>query len=427
MNRKKRFVRLKNAAAQELTEMRKREKELINAKENAERNNQVKSEFLLRVSQEMRAPMNTIMSMTNIARTAIGPESKDEYFEKINSTSRHLMRIIDDVLDLTEIENGTFRLINAEFAFRHMINGVVDDANIYTVEKRQSLSVDIDPALPEIISGDEYYLSQVIVNLLANASKFTPEKDSIRLRAFIREKYDDDEFMLQIEVTDTGAGISDEQQANLFTSFEKFDIGLDRKFDGIGLGLIISRNIIELMGGSIWVKSEPGKGSTFSFTIKTRKNKTASAETETQNDIEPDFSGLLDIFEDEISFEGKTALLVEDVEMNREIVMTALENTRINIECAENGREAVDLFKAAPEKYDIILMDINMPEMDGLTATRVIRSLGIPEGTHVPIIALTANVLPKDVKDCLSAGMNDHIGKPIDFDELLNKIAKYIK
>ena len=222
---------------------------------------------------------------------------------------------------------------------------------------------------------------------------------------------------LQIEVIDNGIGISKEQQKDIFLSFKQVYGGIDRKYGGAGLGLAFSKRIIELMGGEIRVESETGKGAKFTFTVNVE---TSGHESSGAGRQEFDFSS-----EPGISFEGKTALLAEDIEINREIVMAMLENTRIQIVSAENGRRAFDLFSASPEIYDIILMDINMPEMDGMEAARRIRALGAP-GFRVPIIAITANVFPEDVKKYLAAGMNDHIGKPIDFDNLMRKLEKYM-
>jgi len=207
-------------------------------------------------------------------------------------------------------------------------------------------------------------------------------------------------------VIDNGIGISDEQSEKLFIPFEQVNGGSDRQFGGAGLGLVISKHIVGLMDGEIKIESEPGKGSKFIFTIKTQMGV-----PEVKN-------------ETPISLEGKTALLAEDVEINREIVMAMLEDTGLTIKCAENGRIALDMFSADPDLFDVILMDINMPEMDGVEATKHIRELDIDKAKSIPIIAMTANVLMSEVEAYLRIGVTDHVGKPVDFDKLLSKLDK---
>ena len=379
---------------------------LIIAKETAEKSSRQRSEFMSRMSHEMRTPMNAIMGMTTLAKSAAETEKRDDMLDKINDASGHLLKLIDDVLDMSDIEDNKLRLSVSEFSFAVMIREILNKANPDIKAKQQSLTTDIDPSIPDTLIGDERRLTQVILNLLSNASKFTPEQGSIQIGAHVRE-VEDETLTLRIEIIDNGIGMSAEQQLRLFIPFEQADGGIDRKFGGAGLGLAISKHIVMLMGGEISVESKPGKGSKFILTIKT-----GLRAPEAQED-------------DPVSLEGKTALLAEDVEINREIVIAMLEGTGLQIECAENGRIALDLFTAVPGKYDVILMDVNMPEMDGVEATRKIRALDVPEGAAVPIIAMTANVLMSEVETYLDAGMTDHVGKPVDFDKLLNKLYKY--
>ena len=285
---------------------------------------------------------------------------------------------------------------------------VFDEAGSLFGEKNQSFTIDIDPSIPEILICDEKRIAQVIGILLSNAGKFTGDRGSIQFKAFVLNM-EKDVLAIQIEVADNGIGISKEQQKNLFAAFEQVDGGIDRKYGGAGSGLYISKNIAEIMGGGIWMESEPDKGSKFAFTFKTQIKA-------------PDTKAAAPV-----SFHGKTALLAEDVDVNRDIVMAMLKDTRLNFVCAANGREAVEIFASDPAKFDVIFMDINMPGMDGVEATRRIRSLGTPEGDKVPIIAMTANVLPDEVRNYLNAGMNAHIGKPIDFDQFLRMICMYMR
>ena len=380
---------------------------LIIDRELAEKSSRARSEFLSRMSHEMRTPMNAIMGMARLAKNTPEAENRDKMIDNILGASDQLLSLIDNVLDMSDIGDNKFSLDVSEFSFASMIREVLNKAVAQINIRQQTLSGEIDPSIPDAIIGDEKRLAHVILNLLANASKFTPEYGAVQINAFARE-VEHERLVIQIEVIDNGIGITKEQRENLFVPFEQGDGGIDRRFGGAGLGLAISKHIVELMDGEIWVQSEPGKGSKFSFTctmkIKAPDNKTDAP----------------------LSFAGKTALLVDDVEINREIIMAMLEDTQLIIECAGNGIEALEMFSSATHKYDIIMMDINMPEMDGVEATRRIRALGTPEGERVPIIAVTANIRPEEVEKYFEAGMNDHIGKPVDFDKLLSSLNKFL-
>jgi CheY-like chemotaxis protein len=256
--------------------------------------------------------------------------------------------------------------------------------------------------------GDENRYETIIMCLLSNAVKFTPEQGAIQLIASVRET-ENESITLQVEVVDNGIGIPEEQQEEIFAPFVQADGGIDRKFSGAGLGLSIAKRFIELMDGAIWVESEPDKGSRFVFTTKLQVK-------------EPEAAGSGPVF-----YEGMTALLADDVEINRDIVMALLEDTGLKFVCAENGQEAVDHFTADPEGFHIIFMDINMPVMDGVEATRQIRAYESTVGFNTPIIAITANVLMNEVETYYAAGMTDHIGKPVDYDILIEKMKKHVK
>ena len=386
---------------------RKAMERIITAKELAEQSSHAKSEFLSRMSHEMRTPMNAIVGMTSLARSTNDPVKIDEYMEKAGNASQHLLRLMDDILDIYDIGENKFTLAFSEFNFADIIRELLNVINTDIKEKQQTLSVDIDPSIPETFIGDGKRLVQVIGKLLSNAHKYTHRQGSIQFKAFVLN-VDNDILTMQFEVIDNGIGISREHMESLFVPFEQVDGGIDRRFGGAGLSLAISKRIVEMMDGMIWVESKPEKGSKFVFTVKLKIK---------SSEVQRDGS---------LSFEGKTALLVDDVEINREIVMAILEDTLIQIECAVNGREALEIFSSAPEKFDVIIMDINMPEMDGVEATRRIRALSAPEGAQIPIIAMTANVLSNEVDKYLSAGMNDHVGKPVDFDKLLRILKKYL-
>jgi len=506
-----------------------------------------KSAFLANMSHEIRTPMNAIIGMTTLGKSASDIERKDYCFMKIEDASNHLLGVINDILDMSKIEANKFELSPVEFDFEKMLERVVNVLNFRVDQKQQNFSVHIDSSIPHTLIGDEQRLAQVITNLLWNAVKFTPEKGSINLTVRLAEE-EDGLCTLQISVNDTGIGISAEQQARLFRSFEQAESSTTRKYGGTGLGLAISKSIVEMMGGTISVQSEPGKGSTFIVTIKVkrgtnRKQGLLSANLNLNNirimavDDDPDIllyfrditqrfgvycdtaisskealallekNGAYDIYfvdwkmpdmdgiqlarelkkhpsensvvimisaaewssiaqeaknagiEKFLSkpllpstianaineslnidkqksdktlpditgiFAGRRILLAEDVDINREILQTLLEPTQLEIYCAENGQEAVRMFSEAPDKYELIFMDVQMPKMDGYEATKRIRALDIQAAKEIPIIAMTANVFKEDIERCLMSGMNSHVGKPLNIEEVLEKLRSYL-
>jgi len=402
--------------AHDITERKEMEERALSA-------SRAKSAFLANMSHEIRTPLNAITGMTAIGKSADNAERKDYCFTKIEDATSHLLGVINDILDMSKIEANKFELSPVEFNFEKMIQSAVNVVNFRVDEKHQKLMVRIDKEIPKNLITDDQRLIQVITNLLGNAVKFTPEGGSISLVAcFLEEK--EGLCTLEITVSDTGIGISPEQQVNLFSSFQQAESSTARRFGGTGLGLAISKSIVEMMGGKIWVKSALGTGAAFIFTIQAKKGAAAneaanghSGEEHNAEEKEHDLAGL---------FDGRCILLAEDVEINREIVLALFEPTKLKIECAENGAEALRKFSAAPDKYDLIFMDIQMPEMDGYEATRCIRALDIPKAKNIPIIAMTANVFREDIEKCLASGMNNHVGKPLNFDEVVDKLKNYL-
>jgi len=518
------------------------------ARNKSERDNRHKSAFLANMSHEIRTPMNAIIGMTSIGKSSSDIERKNRCFTKIEDASNHLLGVINDILDMSKIEANKFELSSSEFCFEKMFQRAVNVVNFRMDEKHQKFTVHIDPVIPKILIGDDQRIVQVITNLLGNAVKFTPEKGSIYLGAQFVEEHDGI-CNIRISVSDTGIGITKEQQERVFCSFEQAESSTTRKYGGTGLGLAISKSIVDLMGGSIWVDSEPGYGSTFTFilplercvqqyqglfspnvhlnnvrimvidddpeilsyfkeisrefnikcdtaisgeqaiglveqkghyhiyfvdwkmpgmdgiqlieelkayqvSIKSVVIMLASSEWSViENEAEkagidkflskPLFPSNIadainavmgvngkDMEESQVDisglFKGRHLLLAEDVEINREIIMTLLEPTQIEIDYAENGKEAVRMFSESPQKYDMIFMDVQMPEMDGYEATRSIRALDLEEAHNVRIIAMTANVFREDIEKCLEAGMDNHVGKPLDFDDVINKLRHYL-
>jgi CheY-like chemotaxis protein len=277
----------------------------------------------------------------------------------------------------------------------------------------------VDENIPPFVIGDELRLSQVITNLLTNAIKFTPENGEIKLNA---EKLDDQDggITLKIKVEDSGIGISPEQQKRLFTSYNQADASISKTFGGTGLGLAISKRIVELMQGTIWIESELNKGSKFIFTVKMKKSADGAGNVSSNGSSE----GKKEIG---LNLQNYTLLIAEDVEINREILFVLFEKTGVSIDFAENGKEAAAMFAANAGKYNLVLMDVHMPEMDGYEATRKIRVMEADLfSKRVPIIAMTADVFKEDIEKCLSAGMDNHIGKPVSPDDLFDKVNQYL-
>jgi signal transduction histidine kinase len=435
----------------DITSLKAAETESLAAKELAEASNLAKTDFLARMSHEMRTPLNAIIGMTAIARQ---PEKTAYALPKIHEASVHLLSLISDILDMANIETGRLELDNRPFNFRKMIRAVADIMKTRAGEKAQRFTVDIAPEAPETIIADEQRLSQVLSNLLSNAVKFTPPEGNIALK--ITQTEGSSEYSswaeaqveysaLRFEVSDDGPGIAPEQMKHIFALFEQGEGRLNRRYSGVGLGLSICQSIVELMGGEIRVESEQGKGSTFIVEVSVLRdtentdNESAPAistePTDTYTDTTDAFTDTYDTSADTADtytdtsapdFSGKTIILAEDVEINREIALALLEDTRLAIDCAENGARALQLFSEDPEKYDGILMDVHMPGVDGLEATRRIRALDLPNAKKIPIIAMTANVFKEDIDKCLAAGMNDHLGKPIDIEKVLEKLRFWL-
>jgi len=414
------------AICMDLTETRALEAELIKAKNNAEQASRAKSEFLSNMSHEMRTPMNAIIGMASIAKKAEDNERKDYALNKVEESSKHLLGIINDVLDMSKIEANKFELTNIEFDLRSLLQKAVSFIRLRMDEKHHKFSMNVENDVPLFYIGDDQRLTQVITNLLSNAAKFTPEGGEIGVKVSMAGEKDG-VCELCFEVSDSGIGISPEQQEKIFNIFEQAESGTTRKYGGTGLGLAISKRIVELMGGQISIDSDLGKGSRFIFTVKLLRDKKDHSQQPGGETTGVSFSAIR-----EGEFTGKKLLLAEDIEINREILVSLLDKTGLIINVAENGREALEKIAADFNSYDLVFMDMQMPEMDGLEATKRIRTfeanmskMGSPV-KRIPIIAMTANVFKDDIENCLAAGMDDHIGKPLDIDTVYEKLRKFL-
>jgi PAS domain S-box-containing protein len=532
---------------------------LIKSREEAIAVGKAKSDFLSRMSHEIRTPMNAIIGMTTIAHKSEEIDRIRYCLNRIDSASKQLLGLINDILDMSKIEANKLEIINKPFDFEKMVQDTMNVIQIKAEEKKQQVIVDFNRRPDHMVIGDELRFYQVLLNLLSNAVKFTPENGNITVKIILerlQDSTDDNNVKLHMEIIDSGIGISPEQQARLFNSFEQADGSITRRFGGTGLGLALCKRILNLMGGDIWIESEIGKGASFisevlvafgseieqevvectdandrilviddskdvleyfthilaSFSmnceaVSSGRDGLALLEVGLKNnnpfniilidwklpgedsvsiirrireisgdvsvvimsvadwtDIAPDvvsldikqfmpkpvmpstlyntivnlnnkksFKSIVEQKREEAddidlvdALEGKHMLVAEDVEINQEILAALLEDTKVDIDFATNGLAVVDMFKKQSEKYDLILMDIQMPDLDGLGATRQIRALGIDKAVSIPIIAMTANAFNEDVKACIDAGMNGHLAKPIEMDEVMKTLAKYL-
>ena len=396
--------------------------DLKRSREEALAASKAKSAFLSNMSHEIRTPMNAIIGMTSIGKREQDLTRKDYAFGKIESASTHLLGVINDVLDISKIESGKMELSHVVFSFIQMLDRVLSVINLKIQEKRQHFSIAVDTRIPKKLFGDDQRLAQVITNILSNATKFTPEEGEITFTATLLSQQGD-ACVIQMSVKDSGIGMSKSEQGKLFNIFQQAQAGTSRKYGGSGLGLAISKRILELMDGEIWVESEEGKGSCFIFTAKFEIPESIESEPGAGDGAEV---GLGEEGGQRGDFSGKVILLADDVDINLEIAVALLEPTNVTIDTATNGLEAVKAVAANPGRYDLILMDVQMPEVDGLQATKMIRALDIPEAGTIPIIAMTANVFKEDIEECMAAGMNDHLGKPIDMEDVMRILSHYL-
>ena len=408
--RLKDFAEMRDQALRELTERQRAEKELQKAKEAADAANKAKSEFLARMSHEIRSPMNAIMGMTDLLlRATLDPEHR-EYVEATNDAAKHLLNIINDILDFSKIEAHKLDLENIDFDLQELLNSTLRTMAPQAQKKELELQLSMAPDIPRFLRGDPNRLRQILLNLLSNAIKFTLQGSvtiCVELADTAQLPHEAEKILLLFAVKDTGIGIPTNKKDLIFQSFSQAESSTTRRFGGTGLGLAICRQLVELMAGKIWVETTPGVGSEFYFTALLEPGQALVSVPDAADS--PALPGA--------ARRGLKILLAEDSLVNVRVAELHLDLMGHQVKVAANGFEALTLLAA--EDFDLVLMDVEMPGMDGLETTRVIRAGGnLLRNTKIPIIAMTAHAMSDVRGQCIEAGMDEYISKPVDFDDL---------
>jgi len=405
-----------NGTIQDITARKDIENKLREAKKEAEDALASKSQFLANMSHELRTPMNAVIGLGKLLEEMPLGTKQQEMIEKMNRSSKMLLGIINDILDFSKIDAGKLQLENRAFSFDELLSQLEVMFAQSAKEKGLSLVFDKDNKLPYSVMGDLLRLEQVLVNLISNALKFTHEGE-VKLSMALLSEQRDVCAKVEFAIEDSGIGITKAQMQELFTPFMQADTSTTREYGGTGLGLVISKNIVEAMGGTIEVQSQKAKGSCFFFTITFDVKEWKKPE-----EISYESSVYTESLEKLPFLRGLEVLLVEDNEINQEVVLMMLENVGMKADIANNGQEGVDLFRKDPQRYDLILMDLQMPVMSGYDAAKEIRK----SDKEIPIIALTAAAMIEDRQKVKAAGMNEHIAKPIEKEELYHVLLQYV-
>ena len=397
-------------AAQETAE------EMAELAEHAQAANKAKTAFLSHMSHDMRTPMNAIMGFTGIAMKNNPSDEVKNCLEKIDESSEHLLSLINDVLDLTRVESGKVKYNPVPADLKSITDSALDITKGFLTNRDISFKIQREEAKIPNVLVDSVRLRDVLVNILSNAVKFTPDGETITFEARCQEKGGDGYINMHYRISDTGIGMSEEFTKEVFEEFAQEDSDVRTQYHGVGLGMAIVKKYVDMMGGTISVQSKKHEGTTFTVDIP------LEITDKEWNKSDPGFSEKVDLT-------GVNVLLAEDNELNAEIAAVQLEEFGMNVERAVDGKNAVEIFRNHPKgTFDVILMDVMMPEMNGYEATKAIRAMNDrPDGKNIPIIAMTANSFAEDVQASLDAGMNAHLSKPIVMDEVIKTILRYVR